>query len=110
MTVPWRLRFRLEYLKRYGWFERFAFGFLLGPLFFYKTGGMVYVQKWVSQDAVDLVTFDLIRLTYDEAKEELFNSIPYDFGFMFVETYNDFDIDRNQHRLLVEGMPRPKGW
>lgn len=103
--MPWRLRFRLDYLKKYGWFERFAFGFLIGPLLFYKTGQTVYVKKWISQNAIDLVTFDLIRLAYDEAKEEFFRSIPYDFGFLYFETFNDFDIDRDQHRIIIEGTP-----
>jgi hypothetical protein len=106
--MKWRLRFRLGYLKRYGWSEKFAFGFLLGPLLFYKTGHMVYVRKLVDREAIERSYVNLMSLACEDAKEELFRAIPYDFGFMFIETYSDYDIDFNRYRLLVEGIPIPK--
>jgi hypothetical protein len=50
----------------------------------------------------------MVKLAYDEAKEELFRLIPYDFGFLSVVTYSDYDIDRNRYGILVEGIPEPQ--
>lgn len=105
--MRWRVRFRFGYLKKYDWFHRFAFGFTIGPIFFYKIDHMVYVKRLVDRDAMVMSNMNLFRLAIEDSKDELYRSIPYDFGFMLVETYSDYDIDYNRYRILVEGIPRP---
>jgi hypothetical protein len=95
-------------MKRYGYFERFKIGFSIGPLLFYKTKHVVYVKKYIDRAAMNASYVNMVKLAYDEAKEELFRLIPYDFGFLFVGTYSDYDIDFNRYGILVEGIPRPQ--
>lgn len=100
-----RLRLRFGYLKRYGWFKRFGFGFLLGPVLFYKSKQMLFVKKHIDRDALVDVGVNLTTMVYDEATKELFQSIPYDFIFRSVETLTYYDIDYNRYCLVTQGMP-----
>lgn len=103
----WHLRFRWGYSKVYGWRrKKFAFGFLLGPLLFYKPNEVVYVKKYIDRDAILDVGIDLTKSAYEDAKAELFKSIPYDFGLISITSFTDYDIAYNRYGFLVEGVPK----
>lgn len=103
----WKLRFRFGYLKKYGWRKKFAFGFLIGPILVYKPKHVIYVKKYIDRDAVLAVGVNLTEVVYEDAKKELFESIPYDFGLISITTLTDYEIDFNRYLLLVEGVPKP---
>lgn len=100
-------RFRFGYLKKYGWRKKFAFGFTVGPLLVYKPQHVVYVKKYIDRDAILDAGTKLTELVYQDSKKELAESIPYDFGFISITSFVDYDIDFNRYVLLVEGVPKP---
>lgn len=106
--MHWKLRFRFGYLKKYGWFERFPFGWMIVGLFIYKATGVVYVKKHVDRDALLDSGGNLTEMVYSDAEEELFRATPYDFGYLAIITYMDYEIDYNRYVVLVEGVPRPE--
>lgn len=77
-------------------------------LFVYKAKDVVYVKKYVDRKALVDVGLKITNMVYQEAKEELFRMIPYDFGYPSITTYTEYDIERNRQVTLVEGIPRPK--
>lgn len=104
----WTLRFRWGYIKRYGFRESFAFGFVILGLLFYKRDDMVYYQYTVLDSWEADLSGYIARMLHDNGREKLFNSVPYDFVFDFVEIHQDFDIDYNLSRYVLEGFPRVK--
>jgi hypothetical protein len=104
----WKLRVRWGYLTHYGLYRKFAHGFAVGPFLLYKSKDMVYYRWTVDSEVATIWSEDISKMLYETAKKKLFESVPFDFGFTFIERYSDYDIDRDLYRFTIAGFPHPK--
>lgn len=101
------LRFRWGYVKKYGWYQKFAFGWMFGPLFIYQKKALVFSQTWVYRDAILDSVFDIVEMIREKLNDDLWSQIPYDFGFFSLVTHQDYEIDYDRYRMTIEGHPVP---
>lgn len=100
----YRLHVNLRYIRRYGWYKKFAFGFTVLCFLFYREGEMVYVKQYITPDQV--IDNPFIYSTVTQLLSVKLNKlVPFDFGFYSVETFHEYDIDFNREGFIMEGLP-----
>lgn len=106
----WRMRFRWAYLMQYDWPHRFAMGFVVLGILFYKPNSMVYYRIRTPRDAAELMGDNYYFWAHNvrnTAFNKLIESVPPDFGFGSISSYVDYDIDHNEEVYTIEGVAVP---
>lgn len=105
--TKYALRWNFRYISKHGLKHRFLNGLSIGPLLFYKKGDLVWRRLKMERDVLLLASPEVISFMYTELQEELFSSVPYDFGAMSIDTYTDYSLDCQKMYITVEAIFNP---
>lgn len=104
----WAFRFRWFYIKRYRLHKKFDSGWwTVGPVLCYKKKAVVYYRESVDKETLELWPNDIYEVLKTHAQMKLLASIPVDFVFDSVQSYEDYDPAFNLYRVTIEGQPIP---